>query len=58
VSNSETLIRAAELLEELARDIYDCNTSDDKWPEDSKTELKQHEELIDVACELRRMAKS
>lgn len=56
MSDTETLTRAAELLEELARDIYDCNTFEDQWIKGTASERGEYEELIEVADTLRRMA--
>lgn len=52
-----TLLRAAELLEELASDIYACNTIDGVWEKKTEKNQVEHAELVEVAAELRGIAR-
>lgn len=56
MSDADILTAAADHLERLAQDIYDCNTYDDQWVEGTTSQRGEHEELLELADALRRMA--
>ena len=52
-----TLIRAAELIEHGATILRECHTTGhDDWDEEDAVVREQHDEMVSVAKELRRMA--
>jgi hypothetical protein len=61
IRNAERLERAAEILTETARTIFDCHTLGGEWILDSQIDRhakEDHDEMIRLARHLRKSAKS